>query len=350
MEEFSKKLLSWYDKNNHDLPWRVTNYGGMQNIAPNPYHIWLSEIMLQQTTVKAVKSYYSKFINKWATVQSLAAAPQDDVLTAWAGLGYYARARNLHKCAQYICKNFDGEFPQSEQKLLKLPGVGVYTAAAIAAIAFNKKANVVDGNIERIFSRVTQLETEFPRAKKALYNRAQKYLPKNRYGDYAQALMDLGRTICQPKNAKCHDCPIAKFCQLAYDENRLNYPKKTAKKPKKHLKTHFFWVEKPQESLVLIQKRPENGLLGNMFEFPSTDWALQEDVFDNAKYLGSITHIFTHIKLEAKVWRVDEKKFQKLANSSPKINLQNNHQWVKKSDLKNYALPSLMQKVTSLAL
>lgn len=349
--DFSKNLLAWYDKNGRDLPWRVKNYGGMQNITPNAYHVWLSEIMLQQTLVATVKDYYAKFTTNWPTIADLAAAQQDDVLVAWAGLGYYARARNLHKCAQYICAEFDGKFPQSETDLLSLPGIGPYTSAAIAAIAFDKRSNVVDGNVERIFARIEKLEAELPAAKKQIYEIAEKYLPKNRFGDYAQALMDLGATICKPKNPKCDLCPISKFCTLNGDENVEFYPKKTPKTPKKQLKTHIFWVKSTKKHHVLLQKRPEKGLLGNMMEFPSTPW-LDKKLANleplGATKIGDVTHIFTHIKLEMQVWEIDQKPFETLVANGLDVVLLDNRQWVKIDTLDNYALPSLMQKVRKL--
>ncbi|MCJ8323156.1 MAG: A/G-specific adenine glycosylase [Rhizobiales bacterium] len=347
--KFSQQLLNWYDDNGRDLPWRVKNYAGRQNIAPDPYHVWLSEIMLQQTVVATVKDYYAKFTQKWPNVQALATAQQDEVLTAWAGLGYYARARNLHKCAQYICSEFGGNFPNSETILLTLPGVGPYTAAAIAAIAFDLNANVVDGNIERIFSRVEKLEDELPAAKAKIYKIAKKYLPTARYGDYAQALMDLGTAICRPKNPKCDICPIAEFCVLAGAENVQNYPKKTPKKPKKQLKTNVFWVKNAKNDQVLLQKRPEKGLLGNMMEFPSSPWLPQKPAEVQAKNLGLITHIFTHIKLEMQVWEMAEPEFETLVNGGFEVNLSADKQWVKPNELDGFALPSLMQKVRKLA-
>lgn len=352
---FSKNLLNWYDENGRTLPWRVKNYGGMQNVAPDPYSVWLSEIMLQQTVVATVKDYYAKFTQKWPTVQDLAAAEQDEVLTAWAGLGYYARARNLHKCAQYICGEFNGRFPKSETELLTLPGVGPYTAAAIASIAFDQNANVVDGNVERIFARVEKLEAELPAAKPQIYKIAQKYLPKSRFGDYAQALMDLGATVCRPKNPSCETCPVSQFCTLSGAENVQNYPKKTPKKPKKQLKAHVFWVKNTKNNTVLIQKRPEKGLLGNMMEFPSTTWSTENSHEDLdglmhkniGQKLGEIIHIFTHIRLELTVWKVNEIELLQLENE---LNFYGNHQWVDVGELDNYALPSLMQKVRKLAL
>ncbi|PCI89056.1 MAG: A/G-specific adenine glycosylase [Hyphomicrobiales bacterium] len=347
---FSKNLLAWYDKNGRELPWRIRNYGGMQNLAPDPYSVWLSEIMLQQTVVATVKDYYAKFTKKWPTVQDLAAAEQDEVLTAWAGLGYYARARNLHKCAQHICDEFNGQFPKTEIELLTLPGVGPYTAAAITSIAFNQKANVVDGNVERIFSRVDKLEEKLPAAKKQIYQIAQKYLPKKRFGDYAQALMDLGATVCKPKNPRCETCPVSRFCTLSGDENVQFYPKKTPKKPKKQLKAHIFWVENVQKDQVLLQKRAEKGLLGNMMEFPSTNWLDQDLEAQNiGQKLGEVTHIFTHIKLVLKVWKIQQSQLQQVAEAGFTINLQENGKWVNIGKLDEYALPSLMQKIRKLA-
>ncbi len=359
---FSKQILEWYDLFGRELPWRIKNYGGMQNQNPNPYHIWLSEIMLQQTQVATVIDYFEKFTQKWPRVEDLAAADLDDVLTAWAGLGYYARARNLHKCAKTIYAEYNGIFPTSETDLIHLPGVGIYTAAAISAIAFDKKANVVDGNIERIFSRVGKIEQEFPVAKKTCFEIANQYLPQNRFGDYAQALMDLGALICKPKKPDCAACPVNKYCMMAFNEKVEFYPKKVTKKPKKQLKARIFWVEKakkdhiwlkkgqktPKNTLILMQKRPEKGLLGNMMEFPSTEW-LQRNIDPNSQpdigiQVGEITHIFTHIKLLLSVWKINQTQLHEIDD----LVLYDHYQWVDLDQIQDYALPTLMQKVVKL--
>ncbi len=203
----SKVLLPWYDAHRRNLPWRYA-----PGVTADPYRVWLSEIMLQQTTVATVIPYFEKFTSAWPTVGALADAPLDDVLLAWAGLGYYARARNLHKCAQAIVDQFGGDFPSNEQDLLTLPGIGPYTAAAIASIAFDRRATPMDGNIERVMARLHLVETPLPDAKPELKEWAVAHTPKARCGDYAQALMDLGATVCTPRNPDCTHCPCAEFC------------------------------------------------------------------------------------------------------------------------------------------
>lgn len=362
--KFSSELLKWYDISGRDLPWRVKNYGGMQNQFADPYHVWLSEIMLQQTQVVTVMQYHKKFVEKWPTVFDLANANQDDVLTAWAGLGYYARARNLHKCAKIVAFDYLGVFPYDESELLKLPGVGAYTAAAIAAIAFNQKANVVDGNIERIFSRVAKLENEFPKAKNKLYEIAEQFLAEKRHGDYAQALMDLGATICKPKKPDCKSCPISGFCTLAFNEMVENYPKKTPKKAKKQLKAHIFWVEKTKKTSILVenqqktsikthilvQKRDETGLLASMMEFPSTQWLADLPEYLSSGYLGEVVHIFTHIKLTLSVWAMSETEFNNQTVHDLSIDIKPYKKWVEVGELNDIALPTLMSKVAKLAM
>jgi A/G-specific adenine glycosylase len=215
IDVFRKKILSWYNKHQRALPWRTSSKDKKKGIKPNPYHVWLSEIMLQQTTVVTVGPYFEKFIQKWPTIHDLAKAERDEVMHEWAGLGYYARARNLHKCAQTVSVELGGEFPEEQSELEKLSGIGGYTSAAIAAIAFDKPANVVDGNIERVMSRIYAIKEPLPDSKVRLKELAAGLSDerKDHPGDYAQALMDLGATICTPKSPKCMLCPVNDLCE-----------------------------------------------------------------------------------------------------------------------------------------
>lgn len=335
----AQELLDWYDRERRDLPWRMD-----PSKKADPYKVWLSEIMLQQTTVATVKSYYKKFLELWPCVQDLAAADLDDVLHAWQGLGYYARARNLHKCAQKVTRDFNGRFPESETRLLELPGIGPYTAAAIAAIAFGKKATPVDGNVERVISRLFKVEEKLPKAKKVLGELAVSITPQERCGDFAQAMMDLGATVCSPKKAACGLCPWMKACIARLEGTPTDYPRKEAKKPKPTKKAYLFWLENKDGS-VLMRKRPEKGLLGGLMEFPSTDW--QEEGLDKTKAQrkapasalwkeleGTVKHTFTHFHLEFVVLKAR-------TNSNPPTN----GKWIPLEEMKDYALPTLMKKV-----
>ena len=225
----AKALLDWYDRHARQLPWRAPPNSGRQT---PPYRVWLSEIMLQQTTVVTVGPYFEKFLSLWPTVEALAAATLDQVLHAWAGLGYYSRARNLHKCAQTLVADFDGVFPKDEETLLSLPGIGPYTAAAIASIAFDVRATVMDGNVERVVARYYAINTPLPDAKKELKLLAGAMTPNKRPGDYAQAMMDLGATICTPRNASCPQCPFAKTCMALAQGVADVLPKRKPKKQK----------------------------------------------------------------------------------------------------------------------
>ena len=231
------KLLEWYDYNARAMPWRVPPEKRLKGVLPNPYHVWLSEIMLQQTTVASVKSYFIKFITKWPTIFDLANARDEEIMGAWAGLGYYARARNLLKCARVIVKESDGEFPKTSEALLKLPGVGPYTAAAIASIAYDIPETVVDGNVERVISRIFNIHTKLPKAKKELAFLAKQLTPTIRSGDYAQAIMDLGATICKPTSPKCNICPWVYYCV----SNKAGTSEYLPRKFKKTNKTKTIW-------------------------------------------------------------------------------------------------------------
>ena len=309
----AEALLAWYDRHRRAMPWRA-----LPGDRPDPYRVWLSEIMLQQTTVATVGPYFERFIARWPTVGDLAAADLDDVLHAWAGLGYYARARNLHKCANVVASDHGGTFPDTEAALLKLPGVGPYTAAAIAAIAFGRRATVVDGNVERVMARMFAVTDPLPGAKPALRELAAELTPDARCGDYAQGVMDLGATICSPANPTCAICPWTGACEGRRQGIAPELPRKS---PKKERPTRYgvaFWTVASDGS-VLLRRRAESGLLGGMMEVPSTDWS--EDGWpqrpetaapvaaDWRPVAGQVRHTFTHFHLELRVLaaRIDGK-------------------------------------------
>lgn len=307
MNQFASQLLEYYKKNARVLPWRG-------NITP--YRVWLSEIMLQQTTVVTVIPYFEKFTATYPTVSDLAKATEEDVMHLWQGLGYYSRARNLHKCAKIIAEA-GGVFPDDEASLLKLPGVGAYTAAAITSIAFNNKATVVDGNVERVMSRLYRTKTPLPAAKKELTAKAQKLTPNTENSLYSNAIMELGATICTPKNPKCDKCPVTIFCKGFEKGDAETFPFKTPKKPKK-VDHGCVYVIRDKQGLYYLQKRPDKGLLASLWEFPSTDWAgeslhkpsLLKIAKEESEMLGSIRHIFTHIDLTFDVMLTEVDKLQ----------------------------------------
>ena len=292
----SNALLAWYDTHKRDLPWRAVG-----EERPDPYRVWLSEIMLQQTTVAAVRPYFQQFTTLWPTVADLAAADEAEVMKAWAGLGYYARARNLISCAHIVASQHAGAFPDTEAELLQLPGIGRYTAAAIAAIAFGRRAVVVDGNVERVVSRLFAVKEALPRARTRLYDLADSITPPPRNGDFAQAMMDLGATICTPRKPACALCPLSRICKAYAEGTPDAYPVKTKKPERPHRMGHAYWLERGGE--VLLVRRPAEGLLGNMLAFPSSRW--EEKVLEGASApaqvrwtnAGSIGHVFTHFAL-----------------------------------------------------
>ncbi len=265
-EKMPAALLAWYDRHRRVMPWRAA-----AGRRPDPYHVWLSEIMLQQTTVAAVGPYFEKFLALWPRVQDLAAAPLDAVLTAWAGLGYYARARNLHKCALAVAENFAGRFPETEAALLDLPGIGPYTAAAVAAIAFDRRATILDGNVERVIARIHRVDTPLPKAKPELHALADRLTPERRPGDYAQAIMDLGATICTPRRPKCALCPWRPACAAFKAGDAEDFPRRQAKADRPTRYGVAFWVSDGRGA-VALRRRAEKGLLGGMMEIPSTEW------------------------------------------------------------------------------
>ena len=341
-------LLAWYDEQRRELPWRATS-----RKLPDPYEVWLSEIMLQQTTVKAVIPYYQKFLVRWPTVTALAAAGLDDVLAAWAGLGYYSRARNLHKCAQVVSNEHEGRFPTGEAELQKLPGIGPYTAAAIAAIAFGKPATPVDGNVERVVARLFAVSQPLPTAKRELKRLAKTLTPEDRPGDFAQALMDLGATICTPRKPSCLVCPVQMDCAANAKGIAAALPLRVAK-VERPLRVGIAFVALREDGHVLLRRRAEAGLLGGMLEVPTTEWADLLPPIDDAlrtaplradwwSVPGTVSHTFTHFRLELIVYRAVVPADATLTFwAGP-----DRCRWVGRRDLDTAALPSLMRKVVA---
>ena len=309
----SSDLLDWYDRHARALPWRVTPERSKRGERADPYHVWLSEVMLQQTTVTAVKPYFERFRSLWPAVHDLAAAPADDVMREWAGLGYYARARNMHACAKVVVSDHDGRFPETEAGLRALPGIGDYTAAAIAAIAFGERAlAVVDGNIERVTLRQLADATPLPKAKSIARTWMDDHVPATRPGDFVQAMMDLGATICTSKNPVCALCPISKPC-LACAHTPTDYPVKAKKKTKPQRRGAAFVARK--DDGVWTIRRPAKGMLGGMMALPSTDWSSKADGATGREAApfpgtwsraGEIEHGFTHFGLTLEVWVADD--------------------------------------------
>jgi len=292
----SDKLLAWYDSHARALPWRSTPGAP----APDPYRVWLSEVMLQQTTVAAVAPYFEKFTRTWPTVEALAAAPDDDVMAAWAGLGYYSRARNLVKCAKEVAAQ--GGFPDTEAELRKLPGLGAYTAAAVAAIAFGKRAVVVDANVERVVSRLFAIREPLPASRPAIRAATDTITPERRAGDFAQAMMDLGATICTARDARCLLCPLNADCRARAEGDPLELPVKAKKKAKPSRTGTAFWIER--EDKVWLVKRPGTGMLGGMRALPDDGWSARGDGEGDAPVSGAwraagvVRHGFTHFDIE----------------------------------------------------
>jgi A/G-specific adenine glycosylase len=344
-------LLAWYDREARALPWRAP-----PNTSQDPYKVWLSEIMLQQTTVKAVAPRYIDFLRRWPDVGALAAAERSEVLAAWAGLGYYARARNLHLCAQVVTNELGGTFPDTEAGLRKLPGVGAYTAAAIAAIAFGQRATPVDGNIERVMARLFAVETPLPAAKTELKALAESLTPETRAGDFAQSLMDLGATICTPRRPACGLCPVRSACR-GYEQGiaeQLPYREEKAARPTRR---GVAFVAMREDSTVLLRERPPKGLLGGMLEVPATPWdrkgANEKSARGYAplkaeweKLPGLVEHTFTHFHLELLVYRAAVPKRTRLTQAADPERCR----WLHLRELPSAALPSVMRKVIAHAI
>jgi A/G-specific adenine glycosylase len=334
-------LLAWYDRHRRKLPWRP-----LPGVAADPYRVWLSEIMLQQTGVKFAAPFFEKFVARWPSVDDLARASLDDVLRMWAGLGYYSRARNLHACAVKVLSDHGGVFPDTEQGLRALPGVGPYTAAAIAAIAFGRRTMPVDGNIERVVSRLFAVEEPLPQAKPLIGQLAFTLLGERRAGDSAQALMDLGSTICTPKRPACALCPLNGDCAAYTRGDQDTFPRKAAKKTGELRRGAAFVVRRGDE--LLLRTRAEKGLLGGMTEVPGSDWiAAQEDAVARKqapalkaavrwhRKAGVVTHVFTHFPLELVVYTASVPSGTRAPAGM---------RWVAIATLKDEALPSVMRK------
>jgi A/G-specific adenine glycosylase len=382
-------LLAWYDRHRRVLPWRAP-----PGERADPYRVWLSEIMLQQTTVRAVAPYYARFLARWPNVRALAAASLDDVLKAWAGLGYYARARNLHACARVVAERHGGAFPASEAELRTLPGIGGYTAAAIAAIAFDQPASPVDGNIERVVARLFAVTKPLPDAKAELRGLTRALTPQNRAGDFAQAMMDLGATICTPKRPACALCPWNDSCAAHVRGDAETFPHRSPKR-EGDLRRGAAFVARRADGFLLVRTRPPKGLLGGMTEVPTTAWTkdfVEGDAVSSAprffsplpggersasakgasrvrgkgrrnsvrsvpphpnplphgergidwrRVPGVVRHVFTHFPLELSVYVAEVPKGAPVPQGT---------RWIGLAELAGEALPSLMRKVVAHAL
>jgi A/G-specific adenine glycosylase len=346
---FQNALLGWYDASQRVLPWRAK-----PGTKPDPYRVWLSEIMLQQTTVKAVIPYFEAFLARWPDARALGAASRDEILAAWAGLGYYSRARNLHACAKKLAQE---DFPADEAGLRQLPGVGAYTAAAIAAIAFGQPAAAVDGNAERVLSRLFALPAPLPAAKPQVRALAMRLVSRERPGDYAQAMMDLGATICTPRSPSCPLCPVSTFCAALPRGEQERFPIKAPKAPRPIRRGDAFVVLREIEGSphILLRRRPENGLLGGMTEVPCTQWSADAERSQpmslqpssrrgssrsNWMQAETVQHTFTHFRLEMRVFAARYALVENEAHSF-------GGEWAALSSLPQHALPSVMKKAAA---
>jgi A/G-specific adenine glycosylase len=328
-------LLAWYDRHRRNLPWRTP-----PGVRPDPYRVWLSEVMLQQTTVATVGPYFDRFVARWPDISALAAASLDEVLQLWQGLGYYARARNLHACARTVIERHGGAFPEEAEALRALPGIGDYTAAALAAIAFDRRSAAIDGNVERVVARLYAVCEPLPAAKARLRALAAALVPDRRAGDFAQALMDLGATICTPRRPRCVLCPWRSCCAAAASGRAEDLPAR-GEKPERPLRHGLaFWLTRG-DGAVLLRRRPEKGLLGGMTEIPSTPWRATPWSFAEALRAapaavawsplpGIVRHGFTHFLLELAV----------VAGAGTAEGI-----WSPVERLGDHALPTLMKKV-----
>lgn len=337
-------LLTWYDSHRRDLPWR-TKPGEIAD----PYRVWVSEIMLQQTTVAAVRGYFARFMARWPNVRALAEASQDEVLQAWAGLGYYARGRNLHRGARVIVEQFGGEIPHDPAQLIAIPGIGPYTANAIAAIAFGKAVSAIDTNAERVLARLLAFEEQLPGARRRLAARAESLVPRQRAGDFAQALMDLGTAVCVTANPACGECPLLDFCAAYQTDATDRLPRKKSKAERKLTRALAF-VATDSTGAVYLVRRPSNGLFGGMMQppltdletsFPPADDALQQAPFhgDWACKQGVVRHTLTHLELEVRAYVAQ-------FHSRP----DGEGIWLTPREFSSAALPTLMRKIIAHAL
>ncbi|MDG6078565.1 A/G-specific adenine glycosylase [Erythrobacter litoralis] len=333
----SDSLLAWYDTHHRTLPWRAAP----GEPATDPYRVWLSEIMLQQTTVAAVKPYFEAFTARWPTVDALAAAPEEDVMAAWAGLGYYSRARNLVKTAALVAER--GAFPDTEAALRELPGLGAYTAAAIAAIAFGRRAVVVDANVERVVSRLFAIEEPLPKSRKTIRERTETITPQARAGDFAQAMMDLGSGICTTRNPKCLLCPLRDSCEARASDEPERFPVKSAKKDKPVRRGVAYWIKR--DSSAWLVTRPTKGVFAGMRALPSDGWSARADGSGDEplsgvwRSIGGVQHGFTHFALQ-----LDVKRYE--GTEMP----EGDGEWWPVDRLAEAGLPTLFAKAARLAL
>lgn len=335
-------MLAWYDVHARKLPWRTGPSERVAGVRPDPYRVWLSEVMLQQTTVAAVRDYFHRFTDRWPTVAALAAADDGDVMGEWAGLGYYARARNLLKCARAVVRDHDGVFPDTVAGLRTLPGIGPYTAAAIASIAFDRAETVVDGNVERVMARLHGVENPLPFAKAELTRLASGHTPSQRPGDYAQAVMDLGATICTPRSPACGICPLRDLCAARADGIAASLPKKVPKTAKP-MRQGIAYVARRSDGAWLVERRPASGLLGGMLGWPGSEWGtlLEEAPPADADWRdvgAEVRHTFTHFHLRLSV-RVARLRQDAMAERGCFIAAQ---------DFRPASLPTVMRKVYDL--
>ncbi len=337
-------LLHWYDQDARDLPWRTGPAARGVGARPDPYRVWLSEVMLQQTTVSHAAPYFLAFTRRWSTVGALAAVEEGELMAAWAGLGYYARARNLLRCARAVAGEHGGAFPDTEAGLAALPGVGPYTAAAVAAIAFDRPANVVDGNVERVMARLFAVETPLPAAKPELKRLAGTLVRDERPGDWAQALMDLGATICTPRNPACDRCPVRAFCAGVSSGAPQRFPRRTRKAPRPERRGIAYVLTRGGE--VALVRRPGEGLLGGMLGLPTSEWT---DVAASPpprpapgawREAGEVAHVFTHFSLALRVLTSEGGDAQALAEDAI---------WTPAAQAAQ-ALPTVFRKVLKAAL
>ena len=347
-EPISTILLDWYGTHARELPWRLPPASrSLPDAKPEPdpnrpYRVWLSEIMLQQTTVAAVKPYFAKFLKIWPTVEELAQASDEDVMAAWAGLGYYSRARNLIKCARLVAER--GGFPKTETELRELPGLGAYTAASVASIAFGERAVVIDANVERVAARLFAIETPLPAARKPIREAMEAITPNAHSGDFAQAMMDLGATICTARDPKCLACPLMEQCKAGAHGDPARLPIKPAKKPKPIRQGKAFWIE--HQGTVLLVTRQGKGMLGGMRGLPDDGWSAQGDGTGGApidggdwQSYGMVRHTFTHAQLELLVERV-------VLTKKPQIS----GEWWPIEQLEDAGLPTLFAKAARLVI